>query len=150
VASVSLVEQLTQDMKNAMRNKEKTKLSTIRMVRSAIKKAEIDQKTTLSDDDVMAIMLREIKQRKDAIREYTKAERDDLVAKEQEELEILQTYLPEPLSEAELRELVQQTITQLGASSKKEMGKVMGAVLSQVKGRADGKAVNQLVQELLS
>lgn len=147
---MSLADQLMQDMKSAMREKDKMKLSTIRMVRASIKKAEIDHKATLNDDEVMGVIMREIKQRKDAINEYTKAGREDLAEKEQLELSILEVYLPEQLSEAELQEIVQKTISQLGATSKKEMGKVMGAVLSQVKGKADGKAVNQMVQQLLN
>lgn len=147
---MKLTYRLEQDMKTAMKNREKEKLSTIRMVRSAIKKAEIDQKNSLSEDEVLAVLVREIKQRNDAISEYKKADREDLVLKEQAELEVLSVYLPEPIAEDELRELIQRAIESLGVSSKKEMGKVMGVVLPQVKGRADGKKVSRLVQELLN
>lgn len=146
---MSLADQLQEDMKIAMRNKEKEKLLTIRMVRSAIKKAEIDAKEPLSDDEILDVIMREVKQRKDAISEYKKAGRDDLVQKENNELAILESYLPKQLTEEELREVIQTTIQKLGATSKKEMGKVMGAVLSQVKRKADGKTVNRLVQEML-
>lgn len=146
---MSLTEKLTQDMKTALKNKEKERLSTIRMVRSAIKKVEIEKKASLSDDEIIEVIAREAKQRKDAIEEYEKAGREDLVNKEKTELEILESYLPKQLTDDELREIIQDAIQQLGVSSKTEMGKVMGTVLPQVKGRADGKRVNRLVQELL-
>lgn len=147
---MSLAERLQQDMKSALKNKEKEKLSTIRMVRAAIKKAEIDHKGPLNDEQIIEVIMREVKQRKDAVQEYEKAGRHDLVEKEKEELQILETYLPEPLTEEELTEIIQETIQQLGVTSKKEIGKVMKTVLPKVKGRAEGKAVNQIVQKLLS
>lgn len=147
---MSLAERLQQDMKLALKNKEKDKLSTIRMVRAAIKKAEIDHKGPLNDEQIIEVIMREVKQRKDAVQEYEKAGRHDLVEKEKEELQILETYLPEPLTEEELTEIIQETIQQLGVTSKKEIGKVMKTVLPKVKGRAEGKAVNQIVQKLLS
>jgi uncharacterized protein YqeY len=147
---VSLLEQLDQDMKSALKNKEKAKLSTIRMLRASIKKVEIDKKHQLSDDEVLEVIAREIKQRRDSLNEYEKAGREDLAQKEREEIEILESYLPEQLSEEELRALVQQVIQEVGASSKADMGKVMGAIMPKVKGRADGRLVNRLVQEALS
>ncbi|SEN04375.1 GatB/YqeY domain-containing protein [Lihuaxuella thermophila] len=147
---MSLLEQLDQDMKSALKNKEKTKLSTIRMLRASIKKVEIDKKRPLNDDEVLEVIGREIKQRRDSLSEYEKAGREDLAQKEREEIEILETYLPEQLSEEELRSLVRQVIQEVGASSKADMGKVMGAIMPKVKGRADGRLVNRLVQETLS
>jgi uncharacterized protein YqeY len=146
---VGVVQQLDQDMKAAMKQKDKETLSTIRMVRAAIKKVEIDNRGELSDDQALQVVMKEVKQRRDSLAEYEKAGREDLAAKEKREIEILSAYLPQQLSEEELREIVQQAIADTGATSKKEMGKVMGAVLPKVKGRADGKQVNQLVQQLL-
>jgi uncharacterized protein YqeY len=149
VAFVSVIQQLDQDMKAAMKQKDKETLSTIRMVRAAIKKVQIDNRGELSDDQVLQVVMKEVKQRRDSLAEYEKAGREDLAAKEKREIEILSAYLPKQLSEEELREIVQQAIADTGAASKKDMGKVMGAVLPKVKGRADGKQVNQLVQQLL-
>ncbi|MXQ53611.1 GatB/YqeY domain-containing protein [Shimazuella alba] len=146
---MSLVQQLDQDMKAAMKQKDKETLSTIRMVRASIKKVEIDNRGELSDDQALEVLVREIKQRKDSLQEYEKAGRDDLASKEKREIEILSTYLPKQLTEEELRAIVDKAIAETGATSKKEMGKVMGAVLPLVKGRADSKQVNQLVQQLL-
>lgn len=146
---MSLTEQLVSDMKTALKDKNKEKLSVIRMVRAAIKKIEIDKKASLNDEEVLEVFIREVKQRRDAIAEFKKADRNDLVLKEQGELAVLETYLPEQLSEDELRLIVQDTIEQTGASSKKEMGKVMGALKPKVRGKADGKLVSRLVQEYL-
>ncbi|SHE64980.1 hypothetical protein SAMN05444392_102216 [Seinonella peptonophila] len=147
---MSLVATLEQDMKTAMRNKEKDKLAVIRMVRAAIKKVEIDLKRPLNDEEVLDVITREVKQRKDSIAGFEKAGRSELAAKEQGELEILQVYLPAQLSDEELRQIVVETVEQLGATSKAEMGKVMGTVLPKVKGRADGKKVSQIVNQTLS
>jgi len=146
---VNLIQQLDQDMKVAMKQKDKEKLSTIRMVRSAIKKTEIDKRTELNDEEALEVLVREIKQRKDSLSEFEKADRDDLAQKEKREIEILSIYLPTQLTEEELHQLVTDAIAKTGATSKKEMGKVMAAILPQVKGRADSKQVNQLVQQLL-
>lgn len=146
---MNLIQQLDQDMKVAMKQKDKEKLSTIRMVRSAIKKTEIDKRTELNDEEALEVLVREIKQRKDSLSEFEKADRDDLAQKEKREIEILSIYLPTQLTEEELHQLVTDAIAKTGATSKKEMGKVMAAILPQVKGRADSKQVNQLVQQLL-
>jgi len=147
---VSLLERIDQEMKAAMKEKDKNKLSTIRLLKSSIKKVEIEKRRPLSDDEVMDVIMREIKQRRDSVAEYEKAGRDDLVEKENNELAVLETYLPEPLSEEELRSIVKQTIEEVGASSKADMGKVMGAVLPKVKGRAEGRTVSQIVQQELN
>ncbi|MFC0212078.1 GatB/YqeY domain-containing protein [Paenibacillus chartarius] len=146
---MSLSERLNEDMKNAMKSQDKFKLSVIRMVRSAIKNIEIDTKKTLSDDEVLDVLNREIKQRKDSLQEFEKAGRDDLAETVQAEIAVLIEYMPQQLSEEEVKAIVQQTIQEVGASSKADMGKVMGALMPKVKGRADGKLVNQLVQQLL-
>ena len=149
---MSLKTQLMDDMKAAMKAKEegKAKLAVIRMVRAAIKQAEIDGKKELDDNDIMALISKEVKMRRDSIDEFKKGNRDDLVAKNEAEIEVLMAYLPEQLSEAEVRALVEEAIAATGASTPKDMGKVMGALMPKVKGRADGKMVNAIVKELLA
>lgn len=147
---MSLIEQLQQDMKSALKNKEKEKLATIRLVRAAIKRAEIDNQGPLNEDQVLDVILREVKQRREAIQEYEKAHRQDLVEKEKAQLAVLESYLPKQLTEEELEQLLRETIEELGVTSKKEIGKVMKTVMPKVKGRADGKVVNQLAQKLLN
>ncbi|MDD9268675.1 GatB/YqeY domain-containing protein [Paenibacillus sp. GCM10023248] len=146
---MSLSDRLNEDMKQAMKSQDKFKLSVIRMVRSTIKNAEIELKRALDDNEVLDVLTREIKQRKDSLQEFSKAGRDDLADNLKAELTILTEYMPQQLSEEEVKAIVQQTIQQIGASSKADMGKVMTALMPQVKGRADGKLVNQLVQQLL-
>lgn len=146
---MNLSERLNEDMKQAMKSKDKFTLSTIRMVRSTIKYLEIDLKRTLDDSEVLDILSREIKQRKDALQEFESAGRDELAASTKAEIEIIIKYLPEQLSEEEIKVIVQQTIQETGASSKSEMGKVMSALMPKVKGRADGKLVNQAVLQFL-
>lgn len=146
---MNLSERLNEDMKQAMKGQDKFKLSTIRMVRSAIKNLEIDLKRTLDDNEVLEILSREIKQRKDSLQEFDKAGRDDLAVPLKAEIEIISQYLPVQLTEEEIKVIVQQTIQETGASSKADMGKVMSALMPKVKGRADGKLVNQAVQQFL-
>jgi uncharacterized protein YqeY len=147
---MSLSEQLNEDMKQFMKSGDKFALSVVRMLRSAVKNVEIDQRRTISDDEVLDILSREIKQRKDASSEFQKAGRQDLVDQSHAEIEVIQKYMPQALTEEELQLIVQQTIVQVGASSRADMGKVMSAVMPQVKGRADGKKINEVVQRLLS
>jgi uncharacterized protein YqeY len=146
---MSLSERLNEDMKQAMKSQDKFKLSTIRLIRATIKNLEIDLKRTLNDNEVLDILSREIKQRKDALQEFTKAGREDLADKVKAEAEFIAEYLPQQLTEEEIKVIVQQTIQETGASSKVDMGKIMSALMPKVKGRADGKLVNQAVQELL-
>lgn len=146
---MNLSERLNDDMKQAMRNQEKFKLTTIRMVRAAIKNLEIDLKRPVEDSEVLDILSREIKQRKDSLQEFDKAGRDDLAKDVAAEIEIISVYLPQQLTEEEIKVIVQQTIQETGASSKADMGKVMSALLPKVKGRAEGKLVNTFVQQFL-
>ncbi len=146
---MNLSERLNDDMKQAMRSQEKFKLSTIRMVRAAIKNLEIDLKRPVEDSEVLDILSREIKQRKDSLQEFDKAGRDDLAKDVAAEIEIISVYLPQQLTEEEIKVIVQQTIQETGASSKADMGKVMSALLPKVKGRAEGKLVNTFVQQFL-
>jgi|SRR3954447_16779579 uncharacterized protein len=148
---MSLLERLNNDMKQAMKNKEKDKLSVIRMVKASLQNEAIKLGTTeLSDDAELTVLSREVKQRKDSLHEFDKAGRQDLVDKLRTELEVLELYLPEQLSEEELSEIVKETINEVGATSKAEMGKVMAAIMPKVKGKADGSLVNKFVQQHLS
>lgn len=147
---MSLIDRLNDDMKLAMKSHDKLKLSVIRMVRAAIKNIEIDQRKTLDEQEVLDVLNREIKQRKDSLQEFDKAGRDDLAENLKSEIAILMDYMPQQLSEEEVKAIVQQTIQEVGASSKADMGKVMGALMPKVKGRADGKLVNQFVQQFLT
>lgn len=147
---MSLVDRLNQDMKLAMKNKDKLKLSVIRMVKSAIKNAEINQGTPLTDEQVLAVVTCELKQRRDSLQEFEKAGREDLAAPTRDEINILLEYMPEQMGEDEIRRLVSEAIQQVSAQSKKDIGKVMGVLMPKVKGRADGALVNKIVQEMLS
>jgi uncharacterized protein len=147
---MSLSNRLADDMKQAMKNKDKFKLSVIRMVRSSLQNESIKLGSELSEDAELTILTREVKQRKDSLHEFESAGRDDLAEKLREELLILEEYLPEQLSDEELEVIVKETIAQVGASSKADMGKVMGAIMPKVKGKADGSQINRLVQQHLS
>ena len=149
---MSIKDRLTEDMKLAMKEKEagKFRLSVIRMVRASIKNAEIDRKKELADDEVLDIIAKEVKLRRDAAEEFSRGNRQDLADNVQREAAILMDYLPAQLSEAEIRALVSAAVTQTGAASVKDMGKVMAVLMPQTKGRADGKLVNLIVKELLT
>ncbi|MGI6451626.1 MAG: GatB/YqeY domain-containing protein [Desulfitobacteriia bacterium] len=148
---MSLKDRLVEDMKAAMKAKEegKVRLSVIRMVRAAIKNTEIDKKTELNDAQIIEVIAREVKMRRDAIAEFSKAERPDKVQEAEEEVAILMEYLPQQLTEGEIRQLAKEIIAETGAQGPKDLGKVMGAITPKTKGRADGKVVNQIVRELL-
>ncbi|ASS98812.1 MULTISPECIES: GatB/YqeY domain-containing protein [Geobacillus] len=148
---MSLLDRLNDDMKQAMKNKEKEKLSVLRMLKAALQNEAIKLgKSPLSEDEELTVLSRELKQRKDSLQEFENAGRSDLVEKVKTEIDIVQSYMPTPLTEDELRVLIEQTIKEVGASSKADMGKVMGAIMPKVKGRADGSLVNKLVQQQLS
>lgn len=147
---MSLDTLLLEDMKQAMKAKEKTKLAVIRMVRSALQNEALKQGGPLSEEDEITVLSRELKQRKDSLQEFEKAGRTDLVESLHSEIKVLESYLPKQLTNAELEEIVKNTISEVGASSKKDIGKVMGVLMPKVKGKADGHIVNQLVQKYLS
>ncbi|KUO64042.1 MAG: aspartyl-tRNA amidotransferase [Gracilibacter sp. BRH_c7a] len=149
---MSLKDRLVEDMKAAMKAKEegKVRLSVIRMARAAIKNAEIDKKQEFNDNQVIEILARELKMRRDSIEEFSKANRMDLVSGLKEEVTILMEYLPQQLSEEEIRSLAKEIIAETGAQDIKDLGKVMGSITPRTKGRADGKLVNQIVRELLN
>ncbi|USG63866.1 GatB/YqeY domain-containing protein [Brevibacillus ruminantium] len=146
---MSVMERLDQDIKQAMKDKAALKLSVIRMVKAAIKNEEINKGGRLSEDEELTILTRELKQRRESLHEFEKAGRDDLAEKTREEIEVLTAYLPEQLSEDEVRDIVREAIAATGASSKKEMGKVMGVIMPKVKGKADGTIVQKIVSEEL-
>jgi uncharacterized protein YqeY len=147
---MSLLERLTDDMKQAMRDKDKEKLSVIRMVKAALQNEAIKLGHDLSDEEELTVLNRELKQRKDSLLEFENAGRSDLADKLKAEIEILMIYMPEQLTEEEVEEIIIQTISETNASSKAEMGKVMSAVMPKVKGKADGSLVNRLVLKHLS
>ncbi len=147
---MSLKERLKEDMKAALKAKDKEKLSVIRMLQALIKNAEIDKRGELTDEEIISLLQKYAKQRRESIEMYEKGGRQDLVEKEKRELEIVEGYLPKQMSEEEIRELVAEVIKEVGASSPKDFGKVMQAVMPKVKGRADGSLVNRVVRELLA
>ncbi|KGX88919.1 GatB/YqeY domain-containing protein [Pontibacillus litoralis] len=148
---MSLLESLNQDMKQALKSKEKEKLSVIRMVKASLQNEAFKLgKDDLSEEEELSVLSRELKQRKDSLQEFSDAGREDLAEKQVKEIDIIQTYMPAQLSEDELDSIVKETIEEVGATSKKEMGKVMSAVMLKVKGKTDGSLVNQLVQKHLS
>ena len=147
---MSLLERLNTDIKQAMKNKEKDKLSVIRMIKSSIQNEAIKSGNELSEDEELTVLSREVKQRKDSLHEFDKAGRQDLVEKIRTELQYVELYMPKQLSEEEVTEIVKQAISETGASSKAEMGKVMAVIMPKVKGKADGSLVNKLVQQHLS
>lgn len=142
-------QRLNDDMKQAMRAKDKAKLSTIRMALAAVKQKEIDQRCDISDDDVINIISKMVKQRKDAFSQFSNAGREELAAKEHDEIEILTDYLPRPLTPAELKQLIELHIKHAGASSMKDMGKVMAILKPEVTGKADMTDVSKMLKQCL-
>jgi uncharacterized protein YqeY len=147
---MSLKFRIQEDVKNAMRAREREQLATLRLVTAAIKQKEIDERVELSDEQVIAVLDKMVKQRRESLEQYDKAGRADLAEKEQFELDLIQTYLPQQLDEAELASLIRAAITELGASSIRDMGPVMNALRGQVQGRADMKAVSEAVKTQLT
>jgi len=147
---MSLKETLMEELKNAMREKDEMKKNTVTMVRAAIKQYEVDNRVEIDDNGIIEIISKEVKKRKDAIPDYQKSGRDDLLEELNHEIEYLMKYLPEQLTEEELRKIVTETIEEIGATGIKDMGKTMTAVIAKTKGRADGKMINTFVKELLA
>jgi len=140
---------LEEDIKTAMRAKEVARLSTLRLVKAAIKNAEIAKLGELNEDEVVAILSREVKQRKETIPDFARGNRPDLVAKAEQEIAVITGYLPAQISASELESIIQAAITAAGATSLRDQGKVMALIAPQVKGRADGREVSQRVRTLL-
>jgi len=147
---MSLKERLDQDLKTAMREKAQLRLDTIRMLKSAIKYREIELMKPLDDAGIHAVISSEVKRRRDAVEQYKAGNRPELAAKEDAEIAILQGYLPQQLTQDELRAKVEAAVTATGAQGMKDMGKVMKALLPEVQGRAEGSAVSELVKTRLS
>ncbi|MCX6869637.1 MAG: GatB/YqeY domain-containing protein [Verrucomicrobia bacterium] len=147
---MSLQQRVNDELKSSMLARQAVRTGTLRMLKAALGYAQIEKKTeTLSDADVMAMIQREAKKRRDSIEEFEKAGRTEMAANEKAELEVLTEYLPKALSAEELESLIREVITEVGATSKKDMGAVMKAAQSKVDGRADGKSVSALVSRLL-
>jgi uncharacterized protein YqeY len=147
---VSLKEKLNEDLKQAMRDKEVVKRDSIRAINTMIKQVEVDERRVLDDAEVIKLIQRGIKQREEAISQYSAASRDDLVQKEQEQVDVFMLYLPKQLSDVELENGMKEIISEVGATSLKDMGKVMGAASKKFAGVADGKRINEMVKKLLA
>ncbi len=151
---MSLKERLAEELKAAMRAKDAVRLRTIRSLRAALMEREIAERhggeAVLTEEQELAVVQKQAKQRRDAIEQYEQAGREDLAAKEREELEVLKDYLPRQLDEDEVRTVVQRIIAETGASSLRDMGKVMGLAMKQLRGKADGRMVQAVARELLS
>jgi uncharacterized protein YqeY len=146
----SIKEKITDDMKTAMRNQEKERLSTIRLILAALKQREVDERITLTDEHVMAILDKMLKQRRESVAQFQTAKRDDLVKKEMAEIEIIQQYLPAQLSDHEIKAIIEKAIADSGAASQRDIGKIMAIVKPQLQGRADLAAVSAKIKERLS
>ena len=146
---MSLKQKLQEDLKSSMKNKDTVKKSVITLIRSSIKQYEVDNRVELQDDEIVDLIAKQLKQTRDSREEFAKAGRDDLVSKAEAEIEVLKEYLPQQLSEEELNEIVISTISELGATSMKDMKKIMTSIMPKVKGRADGKLINELVKKNL-
>ncbi len=146
----TMKDRISSDMKEAMKSKENFKRDTLRLIMSAIKQIEVDERKELSDDDVLAVLKKAAKQRDEAITQYKEAKRDDLVEQEEKELEIIVSYLPKQLDDSELEAEVRKIISEVGASSPKDMGKVMGVATKKIGSVADGKRVSEMTKKLLS
>ncbi len=147
---MTLKERIKNDIKEAMRAKDTARRDTLRNLSAAIKQIEVDERRELSDADVEAILMKYIKQREDALAQFREAGREDLVAKEEAEVALVRTYLPEPMDDAELETTLREIIAEVGAESMKDMGKVMGKAKSVIGSRADGGRISQAVKKLLS
>jgi uncharacterized protein YqeY len=147
---MSLNAQIKNDIKEAMRAKELIKRDTLRNIQASIKQIEVDERREVTDSDVETVLMKYLKQREDAKAQFLDAGRDDLVEKEDAEIAIVKAYLPEPMDDDELEAVLKEVITNVGAQSMKDMGKVMGSAKSVIGSRADGGRINAMVKKLLS
>lgn len=145
-----LLTRIKDDMKQAMRDRAKTRLGTIRLILAAVKQQEVDRRVELEEADVLLILDKMVKQRRDSIEQFDKANRDDLSAVEKEELKVIQAYLPQQLTEEEISEFIKEAITTSGAESMRDMGKVMGILKPKMQGRADMGKVSGLIKSQLA
>lgn len=146
---MSLKQKLQEDLKSSMKNKDAIKKSVITLIRASIKQYEVDNRVELGDDEIVDLIAKQLKQTRDSYEEFVKAGREDLVSNAEAEMEVLKEYLPQQLSEEELNKIVISTISEVGATSIKDMKKIMTSVIPKVKGRADGKLINELVKKNL-
>ena len=146
---MSLKEKITQDMKDAMKSGAKERLAVIRLILAALKQKEVDERIVLDDAQVLSILEKMLKQRRESVTQFTQGNRPDLVAKEEAEIKIIQAYLPAQLSDSELDQLVAAAVTESGAASVKDMGKVMGILKPKVAGKADMSAVSAKIKAKL-
>lgn len=147
---MSLQEQISAALKDAMRARDEVKMATLRLVLAAIKKREKEARSLLEDQEVISVITTQIKQRRESIEQYRKAGREDLAQTEESELQILQGYMPEQVSEEEISNTLDEIIAEVGAASMKDMGKVMKAAMAKLAGKAEGGAINAMVKEKLS
>lgn len=146
---MSLKNKLMEDMKTSMKNKDTLRKNTITMIRASIKQKEVDERIELDDKDIIDIISKQLKEKKNVIEEFEKGGRQDLVEQTEKEIEILLEYLPEQLTEEEIEEIVKEVIEEVNAKSVKDMGIIMKNVMPKIKGRADGGAVNKIVRKYL-
>ena len=146
---MNMLDKLTDEMKSAMKSGDKVKLSTIRQLRAQMKDAQIAKGDELTEDEMMAVLNNAAKKRREAIKLYEQGGRDELAENEKAELAVIETYLPQQLSEAEISDIIDKAIAETGAAGPSDLGKVMGKIMGQVRGRADGKLVQQLVRTKL-
>lgn len=146
---MSLKDTLMDDLKTSMKNKDKIRKNVITMIRAAIKQKEVDERIELSDEDIIDIIAKQVKQKNDTISDFKKAEREDLIELTEQEIDVLTQYLPKQLSEEEIDEIVKIAVDEVSANTTQDMGKVMAKVMPQVKGRADGSLVNKIVRQYL-
>jgi uncharacterized protein YqeY len=147
---MSLEERLVEEMKQALKSNDKLRLSTIRMIRSALKNKEIELRKKLEDEEVVKVIQVMVRKGEESVEQFQIGGRMDLVEKEKKEIEILKSFLPQPLSQEEILKIIDQSIQETQASSLKDIGKVMKSVMPKIGGKADGKLINQLVKERLS
>ena len=147
---MSLKDKLMEEFKSSMRSKDTIRKNTVTMVRAAIKQREVDERIELGDEEVLEIISKQLKEKKMAIEEFRKGNRQDLVDLTEAEMSILLEYLPKQLSEEEVEQIVRETIDEIGATSLKEIGTIMKTVMPKVKGRADGNMINQAVRKILN
>ncbi len=147
---MSIKDKLMADLKDAMKSHNKLRKDVITLIRSAIKQREVDERIELTDEDILTIISKQLKEKKSSIEDFKKGNREDLVKQTEDEMKILLEYLPKQLSQEDLKEIVKDAIDKENISSMKDIGKLMKAVIPQVKGKADGNAVNKIARELLN
>lgn len=146
---MKIKEQLTADLKEAMRDKDEQRRNTLRLLLAAVKQLEVDQRKTLDDEEVQALLMKQAKQRQESIAAYEAADRADLAAPEKGELAIIEAYLPQMMTREEIETLAKEVVAEVGADGPRAMGMVMGKLMPRLKGQADGRLVNEVVRDLL-